>query len=100
VSLPNAPARPSARFAWRAPRREAKKRPPIRVRTSVQPTFVRFVFEMPDGVGVSSVLNDQKLTLQFNANLTFDLADCQGGGAAKHRLDSTRRSRVRRPRWR
>ena len=33
---------------------EAKKRAPIRVRASVQPTFVRFVFEMPDGVGVSS----------------------------------------------
>jgi tetratricopeptide (TPR) repeat protein len=56
---------------------EAKKRPPIRVRTSVQPTFVRFVFEMPDGVGVSSVLNDQKLTLQFNSLLTFDLADAK-----------------------
>ena len=56
---------------------EAKKRPPVRVRTSVQPTFVRFVFEMPDGVGVSSVLNDQKLTLQFNASLTFDLADAK-----------------------
>ncbi|MGD5455230.1 hypothetical protein QUT11_22550, partial [Xanthomonas citri pv. citri] len=42
---------------------------------SVQPTFVRFVFEMPDGVGVSSVLNEQKLTLAFNANLNFDLAD-------------------------
>lgn len=54
---------------------EAKKRPQIRVRASVQPTFVRFVFEMPDGVGVSSVLNEQKLTLAFNANLNFDLAD-------------------------
>lgn len=54
---------------------EGKKRPPIRVRASVQPTFVRFVFEMPDGVGVSSVLNEQKLTLAFNANLSFDLAD-------------------------
>ncbi|WP_439409459.1 tetratricopeptide repeat protein [Bradyrhizobium sp. DASA03076] len=54
---------------------ESKKRPPIRVRASVQPTFVRFVFEMPDGVGVSSVLNEQKLTLVFNANLNFDLAD-------------------------
>ena len=54
---------------------ESRKRPPIRVRASVQPTFVRFVFEMPDGVGVSSVLNDQKLTLVFNANLNFDLAD-------------------------
>jgi tetratricopeptide (TPR) repeat protein len=56
---------------------EAKKRPPIRVRASVQPTFVRFVFEMPDGVNVSSVLNDQKLTLFFNAVLNFDLADAK-----------------------
>jgi tetratricopeptide (TPR) repeat protein len=56
---------------------EAKKRPPVRVRTSVQPTFVRFVFEMPDGIGVSSVLNDQKLTLRFNAPLMFDLADAK-----------------------
>ncbi|WP_234679433.1 tetratricopeptide repeat protein [Bradyrhizobium monzae] len=54
---------------------ESKKRPPIRVRASIQPTFVRFAFEMPDGVGVSSVLNEQKLTLAFNANLSFDLAD-------------------------
>jgi hypothetical protein len=43
----------------------------------VQPTFVRFVFEMPDGVGVSSVLNDQKLTLMFNTVLSFDLADAK-----------------------
>ncbi len=56
---------------------EAKKRPPIRVRASVQPTFVRFVFEMPDGVNVSSVLNEQKLTLFFNAVLNFDLADAK-----------------------
>jgi tetratricopeptide (TPR) repeat protein len=56
---------------------ESKKRPPVRVRALVQPTFVRFVFEMPDGVGVSSVLNDQKLTLMFNAPLTFDLADAK-----------------------
>ena len=56
---------------------EARKRPPIRVRALVQPTFVRFVFEMPDGVGASSVLNDQKLTLQFNAILIFDLADAK-----------------------
>jgi tetratricopeptide (TPR) repeat protein len=71
-----------ARTAERALRQqraatEAKKRTPIRVRASVQPTFVRFVFETPDGVGVSSVLNDQKLTLLFNAMLTFDLADAK-----------------------
>ena len=55
----------------------ARKRPPIRVRASVQPTFTRFIFEMPDGVSVSSVLNDQKLTLFFNAVLNFDLADAK-----------------------
>ncbi len=32
---------------------------------------------MPDGVGVSSVLNEQKLRLQFNAVLVFDLADAK-----------------------
>src|SRR5262249_53074854 len=51
--------------------------PPIRVRALVQPTFVRFVFEMPDGVGASSIFNDQKLTLSFNGLLTFDLADAK-----------------------
>jgi tetratricopeptide (TPR) repeat protein len=71
-----------ARAAERALRQqrataEAKQRTPVRVRASVQPTFVRFVFETPDGVGVSSVLNDQKLTLLFNAVLSFDLADAK-----------------------
>jgi len=56
---------------------EAKKRAPVRVRALVQPTFVRFVFEMPDGVGVSSVLNEQKLKLLFSKALTFDLADAK-----------------------
>src|ERR1700690_801429 len=32
---------------------------------------------MPDGVGVSSGLNDQNLTLSFTAGLTFDLADAK-----------------------
>ncbi|WP_074815746.1 MULTISPECIES: hypothetical protein [Bradyrhizobium] len=71
-----------ARLAERALRAQlavnaAKKKPPVRVRASVQPTFVRFVFEMPDGINVSSVLNDQKLTLQFNNVLSFDLADAK-----------------------
>ena len=71
-----------ARAAERALRQQlavnaAKKRPPVRVRASVQPTFVRFVFEMPEGVSVSSVLNDQKLTLQFTSVLNFDLADAK-----------------------
>ncbi len=32
---------------------------------------------MPDGVGVSSMLNDEKLTLSFNSTLVFDLADAR-----------------------
>lgn len=55
----------------------AEKRPPVRVRTAVQPTFVRFVFELPEGVSVSSSLNADKYTLSFSAPLTFDLADAQ-----------------------
>jgi tetratricopeptide (TPR) repeat protein len=71
-----------ARAAERALRTQraadaAKRKPPVRVRASVQPTFVRFVFEVPDGVSASSVLNEQKLTLLFNNVLSFDLADAK-----------------------
>ena len=84
-SLPNEVVRELAERARAAERElrqqramsEAKKRPPVRVRASVQPTFVRFVFEMPDGVGVSSVLNEQRLKLLFTKALTFDLADAK-----------------------
>ena len=71
-----------ARIAERALRQqraasEGKKTPAIRVRASVQPTFVRFVFELPAGVGMSSSLSDKTMTLHFNAGLTFDLADAK-----------------------
>lgn len=55
----------------------ARKRPPIRVRASVQPTFLRYVFEMPEGAGVSTILNKERLTLNFDSGLTFDLADAK-----------------------
>jgi tetratricopeptide (TPR) repeat protein len=71
-----------ARVAERALRAQhaaelALKRAPVRVRASVQPTFVRFVFELPDGASVSSALNEQKLALVFNSALSFDLADAR-----------------------
>src|SRR5947209_2564924 len=71
-----------ARVAERALRAQraaeaAKKRAPVRVRASVQPTFVRFVFELPDGASVSSALGEQKLSLMFNTALNFDLADAR-----------------------
>src|SRR6202022_3572460 len=58
-----------ARVAERALRQQrasqdAKKRAPIRVRASVQPTFVRFVFELPEGAGVKSVLNGKTTALR------------------------------------
>lgn len=56
---------------------EAKKKPPVRVRASVQPTFVRFVFETPEGVTVSSSLNADRFVLSFGSALTFDLADAK-----------------------
>lgn len=71
-----------ARAAERALRQqraaaESQKKPPIRVRVSVQPTFVRFAFETPPNVGASSLLDDKRLTLNFNAGLVFDLADAK-----------------------
>ncbi len=56
---------------------EAQKKPPIRVKASRQPTFVRYVFELPEGAGVSTILNSDQLTLNFNSALTFDLADAR-----------------------
>ena len=71
-----------ARAAERALRQqraaaEGQKKPPIRVRASVQPTFVRFAFETPPNIGASSLLDDKRLTLNFNAGLVFDLADAK-----------------------
>jgi tetratricopeptide (TPR) repeat protein len=56
---------------------EAQKKPPVRVKASRQPTFVRYVFELPEATGVSTILNSDQLTLNFNSTLTFDLADAR-----------------------
>ena len=93
-----------ARAAERALRQqraaaEAKKRRPVRVRASVQPTFVRFVFEMPEGVGVSSVLNDQKLTLSVQRRAELRSGGRQGGGAVEHCLDQPEDRDASPPRW-
>jgi tetratricopeptide (TPR) repeat protein len=48
---------------------------PIRVRVVSQPTFTRYVFEMPELVGVSADNSKDKLTLTFNGSYKFDLAD-------------------------
>jgi hypothetical protein len=59
----------------------AKKRPPIRLRASTQPTFTRYVFELPEGAGVSTILNKESLTLNFDGGVSFDLADAKVASA-------------------
>jgi hypothetical protein len=56
--------------AWR-------NQPPIRVRVGKQPTFTRYVFDLPEKVAVSNARAQDTLTLAFDAPLKFDLADAQ-----------------------
>ena len=49
----------------------------IRVRAVAQPTFTRYVFELPELTGVSADNTREKLTLTFDAMLRFDLADAK-----------------------
>ena len=48
---------------------------PIRVKVITQPTFTRYVFDLPELIGVSADNTKDKLTLTFDAMLRFDLAD-------------------------
>ena len=51
--------------------------PPVRVRASVQPTFVRYVFEVPGNAGISSSLGPRRFSVAFDKPLTFDLTDAK-----------------------
>ena len=48
-----------------------------RVRVAHQPNFSRYVFELPDLVAVLAERNGDKLDLQFDAPLKFDLAEAK-----------------------
>jgi tetratricopeptide (TPR) repeat protein len=50
---------------------------PSRVRVVSQPNFTRYVFDLPELVGVSADNGKDKLTLTFDAMLKFDLADAK-----------------------
>ena len=56
---------------------QRKKLPPVRVHVAVQPTFVRFVFDVPDQTEVSADRAKERLTLTFDAPIPFDLADAE-----------------------
>jgi hypothetical protein len=51
--------------------------PSIRVRVASQPTFTRYVFDLPELTAVAANSTKDKLTLTFDAVLKFDLADAQ-----------------------
>jgi tetratricopeptide (TPR) repeat protein len=50
---------------------------PIQVKVVTQPTFTRYVFDLPELIGVSADNTRDKLTLTFDAVLRFDLADAK-----------------------
>lgn len=56
---------------------EVRRPPPVRVRVTKQPTFVRYIFELPDLIGVSVDRTGDKLMLTFTAPLRFDLAEAR-----------------------
>jgi tetratricopeptide (TPR) repeat protein len=47
----------------------------IRVKVGVQPTFVRYIFQMPDIASVVPERGPAKLTLTFDQPIKFDVAD-------------------------
>jgi tetratricopeptide (TPR) repeat protein len=52
-----------------------KQVPPVRVRMGTHPSFTRFVFELPEAMQVAVDHTKDKVSLLFDAPLTFDLAD-------------------------
>ena len=57
----------------------AKQQEPVlmRVRVARQPTFIRYVFEMPDTANVVPEESEGKLTLNFDRAIRWDLADAK-----------------------
>lgn len=51
---------------------------PARVRVATQPTFTRYVFELPDIVPVTTDRGTDDVTLTFGARLKFDFGDVKG----------------------
>ncbi len=77
----------------------------MRVRVAAQPTFTRYIFELPELTGVTAERGKDKLTLTFAKPLQFDLSDAKlaiakavaavdaGGSGDTPRCSSSSRSR-------
>jgi tetratricopeptide (TPR) repeat protein len=56
---------------------QEKKIPLVRVRVATQPTFTRYSFDVPDQTSVSADRAKDRLVLNFDTPIRFDLADAQ-----------------------
>jgi tetratricopeptide (TPR) repeat protein len=56
---------------------QQKQLAPVRLRVAHQPTFSRYIFELPQLVPISSERGKDQLRLVFDDTLKFDLADAQ-----------------------
>ncbi len=54
-----------------------KKLAPIRVHVAAEPTFTRYVFDVPGQTAVTAARVKDRLVLNFDRPVTFDLADAQ-----------------------
>jgi tetratricopeptide (TPR) repeat protein len=54
-----------------------KKPPTVRVKVATQPTFVRFTFTMPGTVNVVPERADGRVTLNFDQQVNWDMADAK-----------------------
>jgi tetratricopeptide (TPR) repeat protein len=54
-----------------------KKPPQVRVKVAAQPTFMRYIFTMPGTVNVVPERADGRVTLNFDQQVNWDLADAK-----------------------
>jgi tetratricopeptide (TPR) repeat protein len=67
--------------------------PTIRVKVGVQPTFIRYVFDLPDAVTATPEQGRGTMTLRFNRPVKLDLADAQATlPPSVSRIDSDRKA--------
>src|SRR3984957_1426943 len=57
--------------------KEQSKLDPVRVHVATQPTFTRYIFNIPDGISVDADRQKDKLIVSFDLPMKFDLADAQ-----------------------
>jgi len=67
-----------------------RQQAPLRVRVGTQPTFTRYVFELPELIPITTDRDKDSLDVRFDAPWTFDLGDVEG--AAPRTVASVRAS--------